>query len=879
MAIDVKKIESIKSDIADTSKDVEDLTKSINKLITSTRGLSTDTLQNSKDLVSIYDKLFVSVKSISDENKKSKIVEDAVNNINKQKTEILNRVNELKQNGIILDKKAVDVKKNELKIENNLISKKLKMLRDEKKKTGTLDTDKLKFLEQEIRQLEIKQKYNDVENKGLDDRVKKGKKILTELEKQYEGLDDIDDKYNEILKDTIKWKKQLEEIEKWLSPFGKLFGDTGKEMGKMVKNIFSGNYKEAFLSYINIVVDRFVELQKEGEDFRKTTGLMVSQMGGMDVVVRNINIEYQKFGVSLSDAYNVVKGLVNEFGTLSIVSESLVETSALLKANYGVTENTSAGFLANISRISGVSSSVAGNYASYAVNLSKASKVPLPKIMESVKNASNDTLGLLRGNSAELIKAATHAHKYGVEINNIAGAARKMLNFYESVNDEMEASVILGQPISLQKARELSFSGKIVEFQDEILNIVESIGDFNERSILEKEALAKATGMELKDLMKMVNNKREIDKLGSAEKARYYELLKLNNQQVELTGKELLQQQEMQSAMTKLENAFKRIKLIIAEAIGPALNDIANVMSSIADLMGGTTDQTKKLTDATKETKSSLGSWGILLVGVIGSLATISGLIWGLNKAMLVLGRSSRVGLRMFASGITSVLDGLSTAVGKFTKTATGLPFFAGVMAVVTLSALGLAYAFKMVAEGTKTFVEGIQILATMGIEDVAKSILLLGASIVVLQGAFTTASFLSGTGLVGQIRTLNFLNDLVEMQTGLENVAKSLEKIANSLLTIQGITSFPKIKPVLDEGQNLARSSTEMSDEAKQIVKSTKVESTRENQNDITLLTDAVKDLVAYLKSGNAISTVNLDNRKVSREMAASPVTRRYAA
>lgn len=858
MAIDVTKI---KSDIADTSKDIEDLTKSINKLISSTKSLSTDTLQNSKDLVSIYGQLFVSVRSISDENKKSKIVEDAVNNINKQRTEILNRVNELKQKGIILDADSVEVKKNELKIENDLIDKKLKMLNKQKAATGTWDVDKLKFLEQEIRQLEIKKQYNNVENKVLDDRVKKGNEILNKLQEQYKRLGLVAGVYNEILKDAIEWKKQLEEIEK-------LFGGTGKEMGKMVKNIFSGNYKEAFLSYINIVVDRFVELQKEGEDFRKTTGLMVSQMGGMDVVVRNINIEYQKFGVSLSDAYNVVKGLVNEFGTLSIVSESLVETSALLKANYGVTENTSAGFLANISRISDVSSSVAGNYASYAVNLSKASMVPLPKIMESVKNASNDTLGLLRGNSAELIKAATHAHKYGVEINNIAGAARKMLNFYESVNDEMEASVILGQPISLQKARELSFSGKIVEFQDEILNIVESIGDFNERSILEKEALAKATGMELKDLMKMVNNKREIDKLGSAEKARYYELLKLNNQQVELTGKELLQQQEMQSAMTKLENAFKRIKLIIAEAIGPALNNIANVMSSIADLMGGTTDQTKKLTDATKETKSSLGSWGILLVGVIGSLAIISGLIWGLNKAMLVLGRSSRVGLSMFASGIRS-----------FTTAGAGLGVFAGVMAVVTLSAMGLAYAFKMVAEGTKTFVEGIQILATMGIEDVAKSILLLGASIVGLQGAFTAASFLSVTGLVGQMRTLNFLNDLVEMQTGLENVAKSLEKIANSLLTIQGITSFPKIKPVLDEGQNLARSSTEMSDEAKQIVKSTKVESTRENQNDITLLTDAVKDLVTYLKSGNAISTVNLDNRKVSREMAASPVTRRYAA
>ena len=112
---------------------------------------------------------------------------------------------------------------------------------------------------------------------------------------------------------------------------------------------------------------------------------------------------------------------------------------------------------------------------------------------------------------------------------------------------------------------------------------------------------------------------------------------------------------------------------------------------------------------------------------------------------------------------------------------------------------------------------------------------------------------------------TMKFLNDLVEMQTGLENVAKSLAKIAESLSTIQSIQSFPQLKPFSDEGIQLAKS-----------VSSTTIS---ENQNDITSLTESVKDLVTYLKSGNAISTVNLDNRKVSREMAASPVTRLYSA
>jgi len=148
--------------------------------------------------------------------------------------------------------------------------------------------------------------------------------------------------------------------------------------------------------------------------------------------------------------------------------------------------------------------------------------------------------------------------------------------------------------------------------------------------------------------------------------------------------------------------------------------------------------------------------------------------------------------------------------------------------------------------------------------ENVAKSIGHLGASIVALNAAFTAGALLSVTALAGQIMTMKFLNDLVEMQTGLQNVAKSLEKIAESLLKIQSIQSVPELKPISDEGIQRAKS-----------VSSTTIS---ENQNDITSLTESIKDLVRYLKSGNAISTVNLDNRKVSREMAASPVTRLYS-
>lgn len=862
MAVDTT---NLKKEIADSSKDVADLIKSVNKLISDNKTLSSTTLDNTNDLASIYNGILGTVKGIHDTDKKNKLVEDTLKKISSQRQEILNKMNDLKKKGIILDEEVINIKKREMYNESVLNMRKLKSVEEIHKallKSGKNDKDRQKFLEQEMRELKQKIRYYHIERNFLDERFKEQKLTTDELTEQDNILKKLESAYSNLSKKTSEWKETLKKIEPLYKPLGKLFGETGKELGGMVKEIANlieqrdlrGVGISLFGSYISIVVDRFVELQTAAENFRKEMGLMVSQTSEMDRLVRNINIQYQGFGVGLADVYGSVKGLVAEFGNLSLVSDSLVESSALLKANYGVSAEVSAGFLTNMMRISSVSSDTAGNYAAYAVNLSKASGVPLPKIMQDVQNASETTLGMLRGNSAELIKAATNARKYGVEIEKISTSARKMLNFYESINDEMEASVMLGQQVSFQKARELAFAGKMVEYQDEVLNVVGQIQDFDQRSVLEKEALAKASGMELKDLMKMVNNKKEIDKLGEAEKTRYYELLKLNNQQVELTGKELLQQQEMQSAMTKLENAFKRIKMNIAEFIGPALNSIANGMSSVADFFGGTTDKTKELNKSVDENKSSFKAWLILIGGLTVGVFSLIGMFGLLNKAASVFSTiSSKAG-----RGMRSISEGLAS----FAKAGAGLAVFAGYAAVITLTAMGLAYAFKMVAEGAKTFVESLQILASMDIDKIATSILMLTGSITALTVGFAASSIFGVVGRGGMSMTLNFLNSLVEMSTGLDNVAKSLTKIAESLLIIKNIEAFPKIKPIVDEGPSL-------------VANANVVAKKEETQNDIRLLTESVNSLITYLKSGNAISTVYLDNRMVSKELANTPVKR----
>ena len=68
----------------------------------------------------------------------------------------------------------------------------------------------------------------------------------------------------------------------------------------------------------------------------------------------------------------------------------------------------------------------------------------------------------------------------------------------------MEAEVLLGKNLNLNKARELSLAGDLEGLQKEILKNVGSEAEFNAMNVVQRQALAKALGMNVADLGKMV---------------------------------------------------------------------------------------------------------------------------------------------------------------------------------------------------------------------------------------------------------------------------------------------------------------------------------------------------------------------------------------
>ena len=385
----------------------------------------------------------------------------------------------------------------------------------------------------------------------------------------------------------------------------------------------------------------------------KSFGLLKDESETLKSFIYDTTINLSKYGIIAEEVAATVTNMVDAFGSFTLFNAKAAEDITLISKQLGVGNKELVDGVMTLMSFGKIDMVKATKVVYFADALSKAAGVPLAKVMEDVAKAGDKARGMIKGGAEQLVKAAVYARRLGTDLEKVAEIGRKMLDFQESITDEIEASVLLGSNISFQKARELFYTGKIQEGYDEIFKVVKNIGDFNKLDIFQKEAIAKSTGLSLTDLQKQLQIREDLAALeisGSDEaKKMVQEYKKLTGQSgsvLENTAAAREQRVRDVINLKETEEITARIKSLFYSIA----NDVLPIIEGILSFINGTL----KVFD---------GTLGKIIIGlgtiIAGGYAIVNG--YKLAKFVLVDLKNVFATIRGASVAVTAQM-GLQTA-------------------------------------------------------------------------------------------------------------------------------------------------------------------------------------------------------------------------
>jgi hypothetical protein len=255
------------------------------------------------------------------------------------------------------------------------------------------------------------------------------------------------------------------------------------------------------------------------------------------------------------------------------VSDSTLKTFMKLNVFAGMSADT-LNEMHRMAKLTGQDAGVmATKMADTASQSIKAYKVNVSQkeVMMGVSKLSNE-MKLNFGGSAEgLTKAFVKAKSLGFELEKVKGISQSLLNIEDSIAAEMEAELLTGKDLNLEKAREYALNHNVEGLMGEIAKNYGSVAEFQKMNVIQQEAAAKAIGMSSDELANVLAGSK-------ANKSENQQLLDTQKQGVAAMSS-MLSLQEKINAREEAEAAAKAKSASNMEKMNEFMHKMAMVSS------------------------------------------------------------------------------------------------------------------------------------------------------------------------------------------------------------------------------------------------------------------------------------------------------------
>jgi len=309
------------------------------------------------------------------------------------------------------------------------------------------------------------------------------------------------------------------------------------------------------------ILDGFIKVNKAQVEFQRMTGVASKNLGGAVTEIATMTD-------MLESAADLTKQTGINAGT--VFSPDQLGQIADAQQLLGIS-GEQATQLAMTMKLTGQSADDIGNSIYDQVSAGISNKA----VYDDVLNASNDILASSGGNVEELGKAANAAKKLGMDLAKVNNIADGLLDFESSIQKELEAQLLTGKRINLNKARELALTNDLGGLADELKKNGASAAEFAKMNRLEQQSLAEALGMSREELAKTVLTEEARKNMTAEAVAKARNMTLAQSKQLDI-------QERIQKSVDKLAQAFAPI----LEALVPIIEAVLSIVSPIAAGIG-----------------------------------------------------------------------------------------------------------------------------------------------------------------------------------------------------------------------------------------------------------------------------------------------------
>jgi hypothetical protein len=594
--------------------------------------------------------------------------------------------------------------------------------------SATSLTSKLNKLQVENESLIIRRKVAEESYiKALKKGVDKGE--LNNLNKLSAEL-----KINQSLEDQLRTLQGIAETQEKVTEELKKQNSLANVIKNAAKDTFK-DYTKLFsvAGIFQTIVEGALRFDKTSAEIGKNIGYGAGQAGLMAAKMQGIALSSSNINVTMKNASEAMGELNTATGLVANYSKDTLVTQIMLTKQFGLTGEEAAGIY-KFSVLTGKSSEkVNDEMVGAFVATRNASKVGVDfkKTMAEASKVSGQLAANLQNNPAKIVAAVVQMKALGTSLEQTKNQGASLLNFESSISKELDAELLTGKQLNLEKARAAALSGDQVTLAEELNKNVGTLADYQKMNVLQQDALADAVGLTSDQLADQLAKQKLAQESGKS--------------LAQITKEEALEAQKRQDIQKKFNALLEKVQDLIGN-IGVLFQPVLFVLGKITDNAFVFYGLLALILARTKLLGTSFTGVGSSFKGILGKITGKGGVggvgVEAAAKSTADAGGKAGAGGAKAGEGIKDTLKGISTGIKSFSKVSAGdigkllftgfalIPFLAAAPALLMLqlvkgeliqSALtgvgkGLAAFGKAVSKAAPEILIGELLLAGLGL-------------------------------------------------------------------------------------------------------------------------------------------------------------------